>query len=102
MNTLNERAINYVKSYVLEHFDKNEEYSNSKNKDIYLDKWIDSHFRKFHPFTIDNSNELIEAINYCNERHNNYYAFDSVLVLDHVISEYLLQVVYTHYTELFN
>lgn len=101
--TLNDRATQYVKMYVSEHFNK-EEFEFIKDKDIYLDRWIDTHFtvKRDHPFRIDNSYELIEAINYCNTKDSEIEVFDRILVMNVIVTTYLYQIVIDNYDILFN
>ena len=101
METLKERGLKYIKNYISENYNINES-NQSEDPYRYIDSWIDTHIMcKHHDFNIDSSIELIEAMNYCNQRNDNYNVFSSVLNLNDIIGEFLYEIVKEYNDELF-
>jgi hypothetical protein len=92
MSTLIQKATNYITEYVREHYRPTPE-----DKELYNDKWIDnfSYYTK-HDFPIVTSNELMEAINYCNkysELHDFNQDFTTVEdIASHFLATHLVEL----------
>lgn len=73
MSTIVQKATDYILEFIREHH--RPPPKDVEELDMYNDRWIDAFRTALHDFPIVTSNELMQAINYCNE-HSEYHDFN--------------------------